>query len=165
MSGVHAPTSNLLQRPSLIISCELTNAVEQPTFVESRCDRCGRKNDGARFIFYEAERTDKKHRFGFFCAECTKELLDDLRGKLEWFCVESGWRGYINPETRLELAKAGLVDPKRHSQYIEVSQVRRRHRKVSRRDALGILRVERSAGLISADEYKRRLKKLREGVR
>jgi hypothetical protein len=145
--------------------CELTNAVGQPTFVESRCDRCGRKNDGARFIFYEAERADKKHRFGFFCAECTKELLDELKGKLEWFCVESGWRGYINPEARLELAKAGLISPKRHSQYIEVSQVMRRHRKASRRDALGILRVERAAGLISADEYKRRLKKLREGAR
>ena len=165
MSEARELDSSVLLHPHHTIACELTNGVEQPTFVESRCDRCGRENDGARFTFYEAERADKKHRFGFFCAECTKELLDELKGKLEWFCVESGWRGYINPEARLELAKDGLISPRRHSQYIEISQVMRRHRKVSRRDALGILRVERSAGLISPDEYKRRLKKLREGAR
>lgn len=139
--------------------------MEEPTSVESSCDRCGQKKDGARFIFYEAEREDKKHRFGFFCAECTRELLDELKGKLEWFCVESGWRGYINPEARPELEKGGLIDPKRHSQYIEIRHVMRKRRKVSRRDTLGILRVEWAAGLISADEYKRRLKKLRVGDR
>ncbi len=88
-----------------------------------------------------------------------------MRGKLEWFCVDGGWRGYINPEARPELVKGGLIDPKRHSQYIEIGQTMGRHRKASRRDALGILRVEWAAGLISADEYRRRLKKLREGAR
>lgn len=90
------------------------------------------------------------------------ELLEDLKGKLEWFFVEGNWRGYIHPEARHDLEKVGFVHPKHNTQCIEISQVRRKHKEVERKEALAILRVGYAGGLISKEEYEKLLKELRE---
>ena len=130
--------------------------------MKSNCNRCGRKIEGTRFIFYEADQRDRKHEFGIFCDHCTIELLDKLKGKLEWFHIEKSWKGYIHPEARSELEKAGFIHPKHNSRYIEIKHVGRKHEEVGRTDALAILRVKYAGGLISEEEYEKLLKELRE---
>jgi hypothetical protein len=130
--------------------------------VESNCDRCGQKTQEAHFMFHEVDKRDAKHRFGIFCIQCTIELLEDLKGKLEWFYIEGNWRGYIHPKDRYELEKAGFVHSKHNSQYIEISQVGRKHKEVERKEALAILRVGYAGGLISKGEYEKLLKELKE---
>ncbi len=130
--------------------------------VGSKCDRCGQKTQETHFMFHEVDKQDEKHRFGIFCIQCTMELLEDLKGKLEWFFVEGNWRGYIHPEARHDLEKVGFVHPKHNTQCIEISQVRRKHKEVERKEALAILRVGYAGGLISKEEYEKLLKELRE---
>ena len=128
----------------------------------SNCDRCGRKIEETRFIFYEVDQRNRKHKFGIFCIHCTTELLDELKGKVEWFHVERVWKGYIHPEARLGLEKTGFIHSKRNPQYIEISPVGRKRREVGRREALDILRVKYAGGLISKQEYQKLLQKLSE---
>lgn len=130
--------------------------------MNSNCDRCGRKIEGPRFIFYEVDQQDRKHRFGIFCNHCTIQFLDQLKGKLEWFHIEKSWKGYIHPEARSELEKTAFIHPKYNSQFIEIKQVGRKREKVDRSDALAILRVKYAGGLISKEEYEKLLKEVRE---
>jgi len=130
--------------------------------MKSNCDRCDRKIEGARFIFYEVDQQDRKHRFGIFCINCTIDLLDELKGKLEWFHIGRSWKGYIHPEARSELEKTGFIHPKHNSQYIEIKHIGRKRGKIERSDALAILRVRYAGGMISKEEYEKLLKKLRE---
>ncbi len=130
--------------------------------MKSSCDRCGQKTEDASYIFNETDQQDRKHRFGIFCRECTIELLDELKGKLEWFYIADSWRGYIHAEAKSELEKAGFLHPKHNSQYMEINRVGRDREQARRREALEILRIGYAAGLISNEEYGRRLKELRE---
>ncbi len=130
--------------------------------MKSNCDRCGRKIGGPHFVFYEADQLDRKSKFGAFCHRCAIELLDELKGKLEWFHIEErSWKGYIHPEARSELEKTGFIHPKHNSQYIEIKQVGGKRGKVEKSDALAILRVKYAGGLVSKDEYEKLLKELR----
>ena len=128
--------------------------------MKSICDRCGQKIEGTHFIFYEVDPRDRKHRFGTFCIQCSIELLDQLKNKLEWFHIEKSWKGYIHPEARYELEKTGFIHPKHNSQYVEIKHVERKLGKVERTDTLAILRVKYAGGLISREEYEKRLREL-----
>jgi len=130
--------------------------------MNANCSRCDQKIEDASFIFFEVDRQDRKHRFGTFCFHCTIELLDQLKGKVEWFQMEKSWKGYIHPEARSELEKIGFIHPKHDTQYIEISQVGRKRGRVEGTDTLAILRLKYAGGLISKEEYERLLKKLRE---
>ena len=99
---------------------------------------------------------DRKDTFGTFCIQCTTELLEELKGKVEWFRIEEDtWKGYIHPEARYELEKAGFVNPKHDTKYIEVKLVETKRRKIARTDALAILRVKDAGNLISKEEYEK----------
>lgn len=87
------------------------------------CNRCGRENPQPLFIFYEVDQKGGKHEFGTFCRQCTLELIDELKGKVEWLRVVETWRGYIQPKARMELEIAGFIHAKRKPQFIEVSKV------------------------------------------
>ncbi|UCE15786.1 MAG: hypothetical protein JSV12_07965 [Candidatus Bathyarchaeota archaeon] len=130
--------------------------------MKSNCVRCGQKIEETRFIFYEVDQRDKKYEFGIFCVHCTTELLDELKGKVEWFHIERTWKGYIHPEARLELEKTGFIHSKRNPQYVEINPVGRKREEVRTREALDILRVKYAGGLISKQEYRKLLKKLSE---
>ena len=130
--------------------------------MNANCSRCDQKIEDASFIFYEVDGQDRKHRFGTFCFHCTIELLDQLKGKVEWFYIGKSWKGYIHPEAKAELEKIGFIHPKRNTQYIEISQVGRKRGRVEGTDTLAILRLKYAGGLISKEEYERLLKKLRE---
>jgi len=125
------------------------------------CERCGRKTEGPHFIFSQVDQRDKRYTFGFFCYDCTIELSDQLKGKLEWFHMEESWKGYIRPEARPELERAGFIHSKHDSRIIEIAQVGRKQDKDDRSDARAILRVKYAGGLISKEEYKKLLKLLR----
>ena len=90
--------------------------------MKRNCDRCGKKTEGSRFIFYEVDQQDRKHRFGSFCRQCTTELIDELKGKVEWLRVAETWRGYIQPKARLELEISGFIHAKHNPQYIEINK-------------------------------------------
>ena len=107
--------------------------------VNNDCDRCGREIEGTRLIFFEVDRQDRKHRFGIFCIQCSIELLDKLKGKLEWFHTESGWKGYVRLEARSKLERDGLIHPKHNTQSIEITQVGRKRGKIGRTEVLEIL--------------------------
>lgn len=107
--------------------------------VESSCDGCSQEIEGTRFIFYEVDQQDRKHRFGIFCIRCSIGFLDKLKGKLEWFHTENGWKGYVRPESRSKLERAGLIHPKHNIQSIEINQVGRKSRKIGRTEVLEIL--------------------------
>ncbi len=107
--------------------------------MKNNCDGCGREIEGTRFIFYEVDQQDRQHTLGIFCNHCTIELLDQLKGKLEWFHTESGWKGYIRPEARSKLERIGLTHPKYNTQSIEINQVNRKSRKIGRTEVLEIL--------------------------
>ncbi|MDH5782396.1 MAG: hypothetical protein OEZ35_01835 [Candidatus Bathyarchaeota archaeon] len=129
--------------------------------MKTSCNRCGQNIEQTRFTFYEVDRQDRKHRLGTFCMHCTTELLDELKGKVEWFHIEEDtWKGYIHPEARRELEKAGFVHPKHDTKYIEVKLVETKRRKIERTDALAILRVKYAGNLISKEEYEKLLKEL-----
>jgi len=87
------------------------------------CNRCGRE-EGSRYVFYEVDRQDRRDKFGIFCMQCSVELVDELKGKLEWFRIAGSWRGYIHPKARAELEKEGFIHLKRNSQYIEIKRVK-----------------------------------------
>ncbi len=53
--------------------------------------------------------------------------------------MESGWKGYIIPETRVQLERAGLIHPKFGTQSIEIDYVGRRNRRIGRTEILEIL--------------------------
>lgn len=72
-------------------------------------------------MFYEVDQLDRKHRFGMFCRQCTVELVDELKGKVEWFHIAESWKGYIRPKARPELERAGFIHPKYNSQFIEIN--------------------------------------------
>lgn len=107
--------------------------------MNNNCDRCGQEIEGTRLIFYEVDRQDRKHRSGIFCVQCSVELLDKLKGKLEWFHIESGWKGYIRPEARSKLERAGLIHSRHNTQSMEISQIGRKSRKIGRTEVLEIL--------------------------
>ena len=107
--------------------------------MKNNCDRCSRQSDGTSFIFYEVDQRDRKHSFGTFCNRCTIELLDQLKGKLDWFHTESGWKGYIRPEARSKLERAGFIHPNNKAQSIEISQIGRKGTKIGRTEVLEIL--------------------------
>lgn len=123
--------------------------------VEGYCDRCGKK-EKATFIFYEVDSQDRKHRFGFFCRQCTTERIDKLRGKLEWFPMEEGWRGYILTKARSQLENGGFIHSEYDPQFIEIKKVGG-NQEPMRKENLAVLRMEYAAGLISQQEYRRRL--------
>ena len=129
--------------------------------MKSSCDRCGQKIEETHFTFYEVDQRDRKHSFGTFCVRCTTELVDELKGKVEWFHVEKSWKAYIHPEARPELEKTGFIHSKRNPQCIEIDPAGRKRRGVGRREALDILRVKYAGGLISRQEYEKLLKELR----
>lgn len=110
--------------------------------------------EGTRFIFYEVNQRNRKYRFGTFCVHCSIELVDELKGKVEWFQMEKSWKGYVHPAARSELEKTGLIHPKRNSQFIEIEQVRKCG-EIGRRDALALLRIKYTGGLISEEEYEK----------
>ena len=127
--------------------------------MKSICNRCGRKTAEPQFTFSEVDREEKKYRFANFCIDCSIELLDKMKGKVEWFHIEKTWKGYINPVARRELENAGFIHPERNSQYVEITPIERR-RRAARLDPLAILRVKYAGGLISIEEYKKLLKEL-----
>ncbi len=108
-------------------------------FVKSHCDCCGREIEGTHFTFYEVDQLDKKYRLGIFCIKCSIALLDKLKGKLEWFHTESGWKGYVRPEARSKLEQTSLIHPKYNTQSIEISQVGRKNREIGRTEVLEIV--------------------------
>ncbi len=107
--------------------------------MKNSCNRCNREIEGTHLVFHEVDQEERKHRFGFFCTQCSVELLDSLKGKLEWFHMESGWKGYIIPETRVQLERAGLIHPEFGTQSIEIDYVGRRNRRIGRTEILEIL--------------------------
>jgi len=107
--------------------------------MKNNCDRCSLEIGGPRFIFYEVAQQDRKRRFGIFCNRCTIELLDQFKGKLEWFHSEGGWKGYIRPEARSKLEQMGLIHPEYNTQSIEINHVGRKNRKIGRTEVLEIL--------------------------
>lgn len=106
---------------------------------KNRCDWCNHETGSKSFIFYEVAHQDRKHRFGIFCLQCTIELLDLLKGKLEWFHTENGWRGYIRPEARSKLERANLIHSNHNTQSIEIDLDGRKSKKVGRTEILEIL--------------------------
>jgi len=122
------------------------------------CERC-RKEVRGLYTFYEINRQDERRKFGSFCGECTKELVDELRGKVEWVRFEGGWRGYIHPEAKMELEKFGFIQARHNTQFIEI--VRRKRNSAGGREVLEILRLECVSGLISREEYEKRLIEVR----
>jgi hypothetical protein len=107
--------------------------------MKDNCDRCSREIEGRRFVFYEVDRQDTKHRIGIFCLQCSIEVLDELKGKLEWFHIETGWKGYIRPEARSKLEQTGLIHSKYNTQSIEINQIGRENTKIGRTEVLEIL--------------------------
>jgi len=107
--------------------------------MKNNCDGCSRKIEETRFILYEVDQQDSKLTFGIFCSHCTIKLLDQLKGKLEWFHTQSGWKGYIRPEARSKLEQVGLIHPKHNTQSIEINLVDQKRRKIGRTEVLEIL--------------------------
>jgi len=107
--------------------------------MKNNCDRCGQEIEGKSLIFYEVKHQDIKRQSGIFCTQCSIELLDKLKGKLEWFHIEDGWRGYIRPESRSELERAGIIHPKHNTHSIEINQVGQKREKIGRTEVLEIL--------------------------
>lgn|GEM_PF-4752560 len=122
------------------------------------CERC-RKEARDLYTFYEINKQDKRRKFGSFCSECTKELVDELKGKLEWFRFEGGWRGYIHSEARIGLEKSGFIQAKHNTQLIEINWKKRKP--AGEREVLEILRLEYGSGLISREEYEKQLIEVR----
>jgi len=118
------------------------------------CERC-RKEVRDLYTFYEINKQDERRKFGSFCSECTKELVDELKGKLEWVRFERVWRGYIHPDVRMELEKSGFIQARHNTQFIEI--VRRKRNRSGEREVLEILRLEYAGGLISREEYEKKL--------
>lgn len=118
------------------------------------CERC-HKEAGDLYTFYEINKQDERRKFGSFCSECTKELVDELRGKLEWLRFEGGWRGYIHPKARMELEKSGFIQARHNTQFIEI--VGRKRNLAGERKVLEILRLEYAWGLVSREEYEKKL--------
>lgn len=118
------------------------------------CERC-RKEVGDLYTFYEINKQDERRKFGSFCSECAKELVDELKGKLEWVRFEEVWRGYIHPEARVELEKSGFIQARHGTQFIEI--VGRKRNPAGEREVLEILRLEYAGGLISKEEYEKQL--------
>jgi len=119
------------------------------------CDRCG-ENSRTYFIFCEVDSKENYHTFGTFCRKCTIELIDELRGKLEWFRLSEGWRGYILRKSRSELEKRGFIHKKYDPLYVEI----KKHGGESglmKENKLDVLRIAYAAGLISRREYWKRL--------
>ena len=107
--------------------------------MKNSCDGCSLEIEGPRFIFYKIDQRDRKHTFGIFCNRCTIELLDQLKGKLEWFHTESGWKGYIRPEARTKLEQTDLIHRKNNTRSIEINQIGRKSEKIGRTEVLEIL--------------------------
>jgi len=122
------------------------------------CERC-RKEVRDHYNFYEINKRDKRRKFGSFCSECTKELVDELKGKLEWVRFEESWRGYIHPEARVELEKSGFIQAKHGTQLIEIAG--RKKNSAGEEGVLEILRLEYACGLISREEYEKKLVEVR----
>ena len=118
----------------------------------NKCDRCNRATE-IPYIFYEVDRQDQRHKFGTFCCECTFELVDDLKGKVEWFQIENLWRGFILPRARRNLEQSGVIHAKHDIRLIEI--VGNKDKKVGERE---VSRMEYACGLISRKEYEKRLK-------
>jgi len=118
------------------------------------CERC-RKEVRALYTFYEINKQDERRKFGSFCSECAKELVDELKGKLEWVRFEGVWRGYIYPKARVELEKSGFIQARHNTQFIEINWKKRKP--AGEREVLEILRLEYAGGLISKEEYEKKL--------
>jgi hypothetical protein len=118
------------------------------------CERC-HKEDRDLYTFYEINKQDERRKFGSFCSECTKELVDELKGKLEWLRFEGGWRGYIHPKARIELEKSGFIQARHNTQFIEI--VGRKRNLAGESEVLEILRLEYAWGLVSREEYEKKL--------
>ena len=116
------------------------------------CERC-RNEVRDLYTFDEINKLDERRRFGSFCNECTRELVDELRGKLEWIRFEQGWRGYIHPQARMELEASGFIQAGHKTQLIEIVGMKRAP--AGERAVLEILRLEYASGLISREEYEK----------
>lgn len=126
-----------------------------------KCKTCERCHKGVRdlYTFYEINNQDERRKFGSFCSECTKELVDELRSKLEWLRFEGVWRGYIHPKARIELEKSGFIQARHNTQFIEI--VGRKRNLAGEREVLEILRLEYAWGLVSREEYEKKLIEIR----
>jgi hypothetical protein len=107
--------------------------------IENTCGSCGRKTGETPIVIYEVDQQDVKHSFGIFCVRCIIELLDRLKGKLEWFHIASGWKGYIRPDARSMLEHEGIIHPKYNTQSIEICQAGQESGKIGRTEVLEIL--------------------------
>ena len=119
-----------------------------------KCNRCNRATENP-YTFYEVDKQDQRHRFGTFCRECTFELVDEIKGKVEWFRIENLWRGFILPKARRDLQQSGFIHAKHDTHSIEI--VGNKDKKVEER---AVLRMEYACGLISRREYEKRLQTL-----
>ena len=120
----------------------------------NKCDRCGRISE-APYSWFEVDKNDQRHKFGTFCQDCTFELVDELKGKVEWFQIENLWRGFIRPTGKSLLEQSGFIRAKRDSRLIEI--VGSKDKQIGERE---FLRMEYACGLISRQEYEKRLKLL-----
>ena len=67
----------------------------------------------------------------------------------------------IHPEARKELERSGFIHTKHNTQLIEIAG--RRRASTGERDVLAILRLEYIGGLISREEYEKRLIEAQKG--
>ena len=117
------------------------------------CERCCNEVSNS-YSFYEVSKLDERRRFGSFCRTCTRELVDELRGRLEWVRFDQEWRGYVHPKARAELEVLGFIQAEHETQYIEIKGFQ--STSVGRKDIQEALILEYASGLISRDEYEQR---------
>ena len=121
-----------------------------------KCNRCNRATANP-YTFYEVDNRDQRHNFGTFCRECTFELVNEMKGKVEWFRIGNLWRGFILPKARRDLQQSGFIHAKHDTRLIEI--VGNKDKKVEER---AVWRMEYACGLISRREYEKRLQTLSE---
>ena len=71
------------------------------------CFRC-RKETKQTFMFFDVDKKSKKRKFGNFCQQCTYDLINDLKGKVEWFYMQNKWKGFLYPEEKESIKQFGF---------------------------------------------------------
>ncbi|UCG44903.1 MAG: hypothetical protein JSV58_05820 [Candidatus Bathyarchaeota archaeon] len=117
------------------------------------CGRC-RNRVSDSYSFYEVNKLDERRKFGSFCSICTRELVDELRGKLEWIRFDQEWRGYVHPQARAELEALGFIQAEHETQFIEIEGFQ--STSVEEKAIQEALILEYTSGLISQEEYHQR---------
>jgi hypothetical protein len=106
------------------------------------------------YSFFEVNKLDERWKFGSFCRVCTKELVDELRGRLEWVRFNQGWRGYVHPQSRAELEALGFIQAEHETQFIEIKGFQ--GTSAEGKEIQEALILEYASGLISREEYEQR---------